>query len=48
MLDKQGYLESLVDDDLQKFIITHLDEDPEQLLADCIDFLKKSEKNAIN
>lgn len=41
MLDKNGYLESLVDDDLQRFIITHLNEDPEQLIELCLEYIGK-------
>ena len=46
MLDKKGYLESLVDDDLQRFIITHLDEDPEVLIDLCIEYIEGRDNDA--
>lgn len=42
MFDKNQYLESLVNTDLQKFIITHLDEEPEKLLEMCIEYWEAS------
>ena len=44
MLDKKQYLESLVDGDLEKFIISHIDEDPDTLIELCIEFLDKGGK----
>ncbi len=44
MVDKNGYLESIVNTPLEKIIITNLDKDPESLLELCIDFLKKEAK----
>ncbi len=46
MIDKKAYLESLVDTDLQRFIIDHLNEEPEKLIDLCIQFLKESDNDA--
>ena len=46
MIDKKAYLESLVDTDLQRFIIDHLNEEPEKLINLCIQFLKESDNDA--
>ena len=46
MIDKKAYLESLVETDLQKFIINHIDEEPDKLIDLCIKFLKDGNENA--
>ncbi len=43
MIDKNGYLESLVDTDLEKLIITNIDKDPETIIEMCLDLLKGDE-----
>ena len=44
MLDKKQYLESLVEGDLEKFIMNNLDADPNTLIELCIEFLDKRDK----
>jgi len=44
MIDRKEYLESLVDTDLEKLIISNLDKDPEELLDICLDYFKKEVK----
>ena len=46
MIDKKAYLESLVETDLQKFIINHIDEEPDKLIDLCIQFLKEGDEDA--
>lgn len=46
MIDKTEYLMSIVSDDLQKFIMSNIDKDPEELLDLCIAYLKERESNA--
>ncbi len=40
------YLKSIAESDLQKFIIDHMNEDPEKLLVMCIDYLKEHDYDA--
>lgn len=44
-MDKISYFKSLVDSDLEKFIIDHIDEDDETLLKLCIKYLEGGDIN---
>ena len=46
MSDKIDYLKSIAEDDLQRFIIDHLEDDPEELLEKCVRYIKECRKNA--
>lgn len=45
-MDRVSYFKSIMDADLQKFIVEHLDEDDETLLRMCIDYLKGGDNHA--
>ena len=40
MSDKADYLMSIVSSDLQKFIMSNIEKEPEELLGMCIEYLK--------
>ncbi len=46
MSDKTEYLKSIAENDFQRFIVDHLDEDPEVFLEKCIEYLKGESGNA--
>ena len=40
-MDRKDYFKSLVDDELDKFIMEHVEEDNESLLKMCVEFMSK-------
>ena len=46
MSSKTEYLKSIAESDLQKFIIEHLEDDPDVLLEKCIQFIRESRRDA--